>query len=442
MGPRVAFVGAGSVEFTKNLLVDILTFPELADAEIALHDIDPERLDTAEAIARWTNGALGTSATISATLDRRAALAGADYVINMVQVGMHEATLLDFELALRYGLRQTIGDTLGIGGIFRALRTIPVMLGIADDMTHECPDGWLLNYTNPMAMLCWSVYAGSPIQRVVGLCHSVQHTTRRLATIVGVPFEEVTFLGAGINHQSFILRFEHRGEDLYPLLDAAIAGDPELSRTVRVELYRRLGYYPTESSEHSAEYVPWFMRHDKMVERFRIPVGEYVRRSEENLVDYERMRAALAAGEGFEIARSLEYASLIIHSIETGVERMIYGNVRNSGLIDNLPDGCCVEVPCVVDRTGVRPTHVGALPPQLAALNRTFANVCELTVRAALEGSPEHVYHAAMLDPNTSASLTLDAIEVLVDELRAAHAEALPKALRLSQSGERASVGG
>jgi alpha-galactosidase len=430
MSPRIVFIGAGSVEFTKNLVGDILSFPELESSEIVLHDIDPERLEAGAAIARWTTDALGAGASISSTLDRRAALDAADYVINMVQVGGHEATLLDFELPLRHGLRQTIGDTLGVGGIFRALRTIPVMLGIAEDMAEGCPDAWLLNYTNPMAMLCWAVYEGSPIDRVVGLCHSVQGTTRRLAEIVGVPFDDVTFLGAGINHQSFILRFEREGENLYPLLDEAIERDPELARTVRVELYRRFGYFPTESSEHGAEYVPWFMRHDAQVERFRIPVGEYVQRSEENLREYERIRAALAAGEGFEIERSLEYASLIIHSIETGAERVVYGNVRNSGLIDNLPEGCCVEVPCLVDRAGVQPTHVGELPPQLAALNRTFANVCELTVRAALDGKPEHVYHAAMLDPNTAASLTLDEIEALVDDLLAAHGDALPDSLR------------
>ena len=430
MSPRIVFVGAGSVEFTKNLLGDILTFPELASSEIVLHDIDPDRLETGVAIARWTNDAVGAAARISSTLDRRAALEGADYVINMVQVGGHEATLVDFEFPLRHGLRQTIGDTLGVGGIFRALRTIPVLLGTAQDMEEGCPDAWLLNYTNPMAMLCWAVYEGSPINRIVGLCHSVQGTTRRLAELVGVPFDEVTFLGAGINHQTFILRFERRGENLYPLLDAAIERDPELARTVRAELYRRLGYFPTESSEHGAEYVPWFMRHDELVERFRIPVGEYVRRSEENMHRYERIRSALAAGEGFAVGRTLEYASLIIHSIETGTERVVYGNVRNSGLIDNLPPGCCVEVPCLVDRAGVQPTHVGALPPQLAALNRTFANVCELTVRAALDGKREHVYHAAMLDPNTAATLTLDQIEALVDELFEAHAGALPEGLR------------
>jgi alpha-galactosidase len=437
MPPRIVFIGAGSVEFTKNLLGDILSFPELGAAEIVLHDIDPERLEAGAAIARWTNDALGTRARISSTLDRRAALGGADYVINMIQVGGHEATLLDFEIPLRHGLRQTIGDTLGIGGIFRALRTIPVMLGIAADMQAECPDAWFLNYTNPMAMLCWAVYEGSPVRRIVGLCHSVQGTTRRLAELSGVPFEEVTFLGAGINHQAFILRFERDGENLYPLLDEAIERDPELARTVRVELYRRFGYFPTESSEHSAEYVPWFMHHDELVERFRVPVGEYVSRSEENLQEYERIRAALAAGEGFEIERSLEYASLIIHSIETGAERVIYGNVRNSGLIDNLPDACCVEVPCLVDRTGVQPTHVGALPPQLAALNRTFVNVCELTVRAALEGKLEHVYHAAMLDPNAGASLTLDEIEALVDELLAAHGDAMPEGLRTAAAAVR-----
>jgi alpha-galactosidase len=437
MAPRIVFIGAGSVEFTKNLLGDILSFPELAASEIILHDIDAERLEAGAAIARWTVDALGAGARISSALDRRAALEGADYVINMIQVGGHDATLIDFEVPLRHGLRQTIGDTLGIGGIFRALRTIPVMLGIAADMHEECPDAWLLNYTNPMAMLCWAVYEGSPVGRIVGLCHSVQGTTRRLADLVGVPFEDVTFLGAGINHQSFILRFERDGENLYPLLDEAIERDPELARTVRVELYRRFGYFPTESSEHGAEYVPWFMRHDELVERFRISVGEYVQRSEENLREYERIRAALAAGEGFEIERSLEYASLIIHSIETGAERVIYGNVRNSGLIDNLPDGCCVEVPCLVDRAGVQPTRVGPLPPQLAALNRTFANICELTVRAALDGKSEHVYHAAMLDPNAAASLTLDEIEALVDDLIAAHDDALPEGLRTAAAARR-----
>ena len=294
---RIAFIGAGSVEFTSNLLGDLLTFPELADATIALHDIDPERLDTAEAMARWTCGALGAGATIEAHLDRRAAIDGCDHVINMIQVGGHAATLIDFEVPKRFGLRQTIGDTLGVGGIFRALRTIPVMLDIAADMAELCPDAWLLNYTNPMAMLCWATYAGSPIQRVVGLCHSVQWTTRGLAEIVGVPYEEVDYLGAGVNHQAWILRFARDGRGSLPAARRRrSSGDPELRRRVRVEMYRRLGYFPTESSEHSAEYLPWFMRSDEMIERFRVPVDEYVRRSEENLELYDEMRRTLAAG--------------------------------------------------------------------------------------------------------------------------------------------------
>ena len=424
---RIAFIGAGSIEFTRDLLGDLLSFDDLGPLEIALHDIDPERLATAEAMARWTAEQLGAAPAFSTHLDRREALAGADFAFNMVQVGGHAATLLDFEIPARHGLRQTIADTLGIGGIFRALRTIPVMLGIGRDMAELCPDAWLLNYTNPMAMLCQAYAHGSPHTKVVGLCHSVQHTTRLLAEYVGVPFEEVTFLGAGVNHQSFILRFERDGEDLYPRLDAAIAADDELQRKVRVEMYKRFGYFPTESSEHSAEYLPWLMRDDAALEHFRVPVDEYVRRSEENLAVYEDLKTRLAEGGGFEIEQSVEYAPLIVHAMVTGQPQVIYGNVVNEGLIDNLPAGACVEVPCVVDRTGVQPTRIGSLPPQCAALNRTFLNVVELTVRAALEGSREHVYHAAMLDPNASGSLDLDTIRTICDELIDAHGDALPR---------------
>jgi alpha-galactosidase len=430
MRPRIAFVGAGSVEFTKNLLGDILAFPELAEASIALHDIDPERLETAEAMARWTNGALGARAEITSHLDRRAALDGADFVVNMIQVGMHAATLVDFDVPRRFGLTQTIGDTLGIGGIFRALRTIPVVTAIADDMAEICPNAWLLNYTNPMAMLIWAIYEHSPTTKVVGLCHSVQYTTRELAALVGVPYEQVSYLVAGVNHQAFVLKFERDGEDLYPRLAAAIDADPEMSRRVRVEMYRRLGYYSTESSEHAAEYVPWFMRDPQTIERFRIPVDEYVRRSEEALEEYAEARRRLAVGESFTIERSVEYGSLIIDSVVTGTPRVIYGNVRNDGLIDNLPAGSCVEVPCLVDANGVQPVRVGAIPPQLAALNRTFLNVCELTVRAALEGRRDHVHHAAMLDPRTAASLPLETIAEMVDALIAAHADLLPETIR------------
>ena len=427
---RIAFIGAGSIEFTRDLLGDLLGFTELGPLEIALHDIDDERLHTAEAMARWTAGQLDAAPVISTHPDRRSALEGADFAINMIQVGGHEATLKDFEIPARHGLRQTIGDTLGIGGVFRALRTIPVMLGIGRDMAELCPDAWLLNYTNPMAMLCQAYAHGSPHTKIVGLCHSVQHTTRKLAELTGTPFEEVTFLGAGVNHQAFILRFERDGEDLYPKLDAAIAADPELQRTVRVELYRHFGYFPTESSEHSAEYLPWLMHDDAAVEHFRIPIDEYVRRSEENLELYEELKAALRNGRGLEIERSLEYAPLIIHAMTTGEPEVIYGNVINDGLIDNLPHGACVEVPCAVDRTGVQPTRVGSLPAQCAALNRTFLNVVELTVRAALEEDRALVHQAALLDPNASASLDLDTIRTVCDELLAAHADALAPGLR------------
>jgi alpha-galactosidase len=427
---RIAFIGAGSVVFTKNLLTDILEFPELHDVEIALHDIDPDRLDAAEAMAAYVAREQGASARISAHEERRAALDGADYVLNMVQIGGHEATLRDFELPTRSGLRQTIADTLGIGGIFRTLRTADHMLSLGNEMAELCPSAWLLNYTNPMAMLCWLVYGGTPTSRVVGLCHSVQFTIEELSRIVGVPAEEVVFLAAGVNHQAFILRFEHDGETLYPRLDERIAGDPELQRRVRVALYQRLGFFPTESSEHAAEYVPWFMRHDDELERYRIPVDEYIRRSEKNLDEFARVKEELARGEAIPLRRSNEYASLIIHSIETNAPRVIYGNIRNTGLLPTLPQDACVEVPCLVDATGVHGVPVPDYPAQLAALNRTFLNPVELTVRAVLEERPELVRVAAMLDPNAGATLTLDEIDALVDALTAAHGDALPSALR------------
>jgi alpha-galactosidase len=427
---RIAFIGAGSVVFTKNLLTDILEFPELRDVEIALHDIDPDRLDAAEAMAAYVAREQGASPRISAHEERRAALDGADYVLNMVQIGGHEATLRDFELPTRSGLRQTIADTLGIGGIFRTLRTADHMLSLGNEMAELCPPAWLLNYTNPMSMLCWLVYGGTPTSRVVGLCHSVQFTIEELSRIIDVPPEEVVFIAAGVNHQAFILRFERDGETLYPRLDERIAGDPELQRRVRVALYQRLGFFPTESSEHAAEYVPWFMRHDDELERYRIPVDEYIRRSEKNLDEFARVKEELARGEAIPLRRSNEYASLIIHSIETNTPRVIYGNVRNTGLLPTLPQDACVEVPCLVDATGVHGVPVPDYPAQLAALNRTFLNPVELTVRAVLEERPELVRVAAMLDPNAGATLTLDEIDALVDALTAAHGDALPSALR------------
>jgi alpha-galactosidase len=428
--PKIAFIGAGSVVFTKNLLGDILSFPELQECTISLHDINAERLETAEAIARWTANELGATPRIEAHLDRRAALDGAGYAVNMVQVGGHRATLLDFDIPKKYGLRQTIGDSHGVGGIFRALRSIPVMSAIARDMEQVCPEAVMLNYTNPMSMLCWAWFASSPV-RIVGLCHSVQYTTWQISQYAGVDYDEVTYLGAGINHVAWILRFEHNGRDAYPLLRRAIEeGRVPEDDLVRAELCRRLGYFVTESSEHNAEYSAHFIPHAGEVERLHIPLDEYVRRSEENLGEFAAVRDQLRRGEPFEIERSAEYASLIIHAMETGRPQVIYGNVSNHGLIDNLPEGCCVEVPCLVDKNGVQPTRVGALPPQLAGMSRQHVAVQELTVRAALEGRREHVYHAAMLDPLCAASMPLERIWAMVDELIEAHGEALPDGIR------------
>jgi alpha-galactosidase len=427
---RVAFIGAGSVVFTKNLLGDILAQPALRDVEIALHDIDDDRLETAAAMARWVAGERGARPEITTHVDRGGAIDGADFVINMVQIGGHDATLRDFEIPERYGLQQTIGDTLGIGGIFRALRTAPHMLALGREMAELAPEAWLLNYTNPMAMLCELVYQGTPTQKVVGLCHSVQFTVRDLAELVGVPEDEVTFLSAGINHQAFLLRFEHEGESLYPRLDDRIAGDPELQRRVRVALYRRFGYFQTESSEHAAEYVPWLMHDDDERERYRIPLREYVRRSEENLVEFARVRELLVRGDAMPLEPSNEYAATIINSMVTGEPSVIYGNVPNTGLIPGLPEGTCVEVPCVVEHNGLRPTQVLDYPPQLAALNRTYANVVELTVRAVLDERSDYVRIAALLDPSTSAVLTLDQVDALCAELTLAHGDLIPPALR------------
>jgi len=440
---RIAFVGAGSVVFTRNLLADVLELPALGGIEIALHDVDARRLETAAAMARHVADARGASPRITAHAERHAALDGADFVVNTVQVGGHAATLTDFDVPARYGLRQTIGDTLGIGGIFRALRTAEHMLALGHELPELCaPGAWLLNYTNPMAALCELVYRGTPTTNVVGLCHSVQFTVEELCRIVEVPEEDVTFLSAGVNHQAFLLRFERDGESLYPRLDHRIASDPELARRVRVALYRRLGFFPTESSEHAAEYVPWLLGHDDEIERYRIPVGEYVRRSEANLEEYERVRSALERGDAMPLRRSNEYAATIVNSIVTGAPSVIYGNVPNDGMIPGLPDGACVEVPCLVDATGVRPTPVPSYPPHLAALNRTYVNVVDLTVRAVLDRRPDHVRHAAMLDPNTAATLTLDEIDALCDELTDAHGDLIPPALRVTHELRRSATRG
>jgi len=324
-----------------------------------------------------------------------------------------------------------MADTLGIGSIFRALCTIPALLELARDLHEVAPDAWLYNYTNPMAALVWAIYAGTAHQRVVGVCMSAENTAQQLAELVGVPFGEIAYLAGGINHQSWILRLEHGGQDLYPRLRQIVRDDPDgLGRRVRVEIFKRFGYFPTESSEHNADLVPWFLPHEDQVRRFRIPVNEYLHRSERNLGSYAETRRKFQAGEPLGLERGGEYAPQIIHSIETGTRRMVYGNVRNGGSIGNLPEDCCVEVPCLVDRAGVQPTHVGSLPPQLAALNRLYLNVCELTVRAALEERRDLVYQAALLDPSTAATLSIDEIVRVCDELIGAHGDLIPAGIR------------
>jgi alpha-galactosidase len=448
---RIVFIGAGSTVFARNLMGDILSFPELSSSTIVLHDINDERLRTSEIVGHKIIETLGVSATIEATTDRRAALAGANYVITMFQVGGYKpSTVIDFEIPKKFGLEQTIADTLGIGGIMRGLRTIPVILDICRDMEELCPDALLLNYVNPMSMLCWAISRNSTI-KTIGLCHSVQHTAHQLAEDLGIDADTVEYRCAGINHMAFYLDFQQRqGKDLvdlYPriaerarVFPMPTRGDVErsdggfdgLSDAVRYEMFKRLGYFVTESSEHFSEYVPWFIKSGRsdLLDKFGIPLDEYPRRCERQIEGWEALRTRLENPEArVRVVQSMEYGSGIIHSMETGQPRVVYGNVPNRGIISNLPDDCCVEVPCVVDASGITPTHIGALPPHLAALMQTNINVQSLTVEAALTGKREHVYHAAMFDPHTAAELDLDQIWALVDELLAAHRGMIPEAL-------------
>ncbi|MEY4015625.1 MAG: alpha-glucosidase/alpha-galactosidase [Actinobacteria bacterium] len=446
---RIVFIGAGSTVFARNLMGDILSFPELSSSTIVLHDINEERLRTSEIVGHKIIETLKVSATIEATTDRRAALAGANYVITMFQVGGYKpSTVIDFEIPKKFGLEQTIADTLGIGGIMRGLRTIPVVLDICRDMEQLCPDALLLNYVNPMSMLCWAISRSSTI-KTIGLCHSVQHTAHQLAEDLGIDADSIEYRCAGINHMAFYLDFQQRQGnelvDLYPriaeranIYPMPTRGDVErsdggfdgLSDAVRYEMFKRLGYFVTESSEHFSEYVPWFIKSGRsdLLDKFGIPLDEYPRRCERQIEGWETLRTRLENPDAkVRVVQSMEYGSGIIHSMETGQSRVVYGNVPNKGIISNLPDDCCVEVPCVVDASGITPLQIGALPPHLAALMQTNINVQSLTVEAALTGKREHVYHAAMFDPHTAAELDLDQIWALVDELLTAHRGMIPE---------------
>ncbi|CAN5763768.1 alpha-glucosidase/alpha-galactosidase [soil metagenome] len=426
---KMTLIGAGSTVFAKNIIGDVLSFPELADCVISLYDIDEERLATSKIVARKLASSVNAPATIEATIDRREALRGANYVIAMIQVaGYKPGTVIDFEIPKKYGLRQTIADTLGIGGIMRGLRTIPVLGEIVKEMEELCPDALFLNYVNPMAMNCWASERVSDISSV-GLCHSVQGTAGELARDIGVPAEEINFTCAGINHMAFYHTFERDGEDLYPAIVRVLEeGRQPPGNKVRYEVLKRTGYFVTESSEHFAEYVPWFIKRDRpdLIDELNIPLDEYIARCETQIAKWAGMRDEYEGENPIEHKRSHEYASRIILGMETGQPQVIYGNVPNRGLIDNLPVGCCVEVACLVDRNGIQPTAFGTLPPHLAAMMQTNINVQALTVEAAITGKREHIYHAAMLDPHTAAELSLDQIWRLVDDLIEAHGEYLP----------------
>jgi len=434
---KIALIGAGSTIFAQRLIGDILLTPELAkDTQIALHDIDEDRLRTSEIVTRRITEKLGLKTLVFSSTDRREVLAGSDYVIFMMQVGGYKpSTVIDFEIPKKYGLRQTIADTLGVGGIMRALRTIPVIRDILRDMEEVCPHAILLNYVNPMAMLCMAINQISPGMKMVGLCHSVQGTAEQLANDLNENIEDVDYFCAGINHMSFYLRFEKKQkgikQDLYPRLrEIAEQGSMPKDNLVRYEMLKRLGFFVTESSEHFSEYTPWFIKRDRpdLIEKFNIPLDEYITRCEKQISEWDEQRVSLEnKNQSIEVCQSHEYAASIINGLENGKEVTINGNVSNEGLIDNLPGNISVEVPCLINTNGIQPVRVGALPTHLAALMMTNINVQQLTVEASLSGKKEHVYHAAMLDPHTAAELSVDEIWHLVDDLLEAHGEMIPK---------------
>jgi alpha-galactosidase len=427
---KVAFIGANSIEFGQSDIVDLCTMSELGELEFALFDTNTGLLDQVAALSRMIVEGTGATAAVRAYDKRPQALIGADYVITELEVGGIDATCVDLDVPARYGVRQPSVDTLSIGGIFRGLRTLPVMVELAQEMVAYCPDAWLLNYTNPMAMSVQAVLDATPLRRVVGMCHSVRETHQELAALVGLAPGDVDFLTAGFNHQAFVLRFEHQGTSLYPRLDDALARVETSPRMrLRAELYQRFGFFPT-APDGTAEYFPWIMRHDQEPARLSAVADSAADRA----ADYGRQMADLTRAVTEHAVGPLgstdELAAGFIHAVETGIEREVYATVRNGGLLPDLPDGCCVEVPCKVGAAGVMPTPIGPMPPQLAALCGTFRNVTELTVRAVLSGSRDHVRHAAMLDPNTSATLPMPGIAALCDELLAAHADLLPDSLR------------
>lgn len=427
----------------KNIICDCLQRPALAGCAIRLMDIDAERLAESEIVARKLIATLDVPATVSTTTELGPALDGADFVIVAFQIGGYDpCTITDFEIPKKYGLRQTIADTLGIGGIMRGLRTVPHLWQLCAAMVQYCPDALMLQYVNPMAINTWAITKKFPQIKQVGLCHSVQGTAAELARDLDLDVADIRYRCAGINHVAFYLTFEQlhndgSATDLYPRLKQAYAAghipkpnahNPRCPNYVRYDMLTRLGYFVTESSEHFAEYVPYFIKpgREDIIERYGIPLDEYPKRCIEQIERWRSEAAAYKSAEKIEVEASHEYASSIINSVCTGTPSVIYGNVANDQLIDGLPAGCAVEVPCLVDANGIQPTRIGAMPPQLTALMRTNINVQELTVAALMAEDPDHIYHAAMLDPHTAATLDLDQIKAMTDELLAAHGDWLP----------------
>lgn len=428
---KVTFIGAGSTVFAKNVLGDCLKTPALQEFELAIFDINPERLAESEIMLNHIKNTSGSTCVIKAYSDRKEALRGAKFVVNAIQVGGYDpCTITDFEIPKKYGLRQTIADTVGIGGIFRNLRTIPVMLDFAKDIQEVCPDALFLNYTNPMAVLTnvMNTYGGV---KTVGLCHSVQTCVSDLFKHLDLDATGVQSKIAGINHMAWLLEVSKDGVDLYPEIKRRAREKQKEKHhdMVRYEMMLKFGYYITESSEHNAEYHPYFIKRNypELVDRFNIPLDEYPRRCISQIENWKKLKQELVNNPELHHERSHEYASYIFEAIETNVPFKIGGNVMNTGLITNLPREACVEVSCLVDRNGVTPTFVGDLPPQLAALNRTNINTQLLTIEAAITRKREHIYHAAMLDPHTSAELSIDDIIAMCDDLIEAHGDWLPQ---------------
>ena len=431
---KVTFMGAGSTVFARNVLGDCMCTPALRGLDIALYDIDAVRLDESQKMLDAINRNVQGNATIRSYLgveNRREALRGADFVVNAIQVGLYEpCTVIDFEVPKKFGLRQTIGDTLGIGGIFRALRTIPVMMDFAEDMKAVCPNAWFLNYTNPMAMLTGAMLRMTDI-KTVGLCHSVQVCAKSLFESVGMENDpDVQTKIAGINHMAWLLEITKNGKDLYPEIKArAEALTEKHNNMVRLEIMKRFGYYVTESSEHNAEYMPFFIKdkYPELIDRFNIPLDEYPRRCVRQIEDWKTRSETLTRDPNLSHERTHEYASYIIEAMVTNKPYKIGGNVLNTGLITNLPRNAVVEVPCLVDASGVSPTYIGDLPEICAALNRTNINVQLLTIEAARTLKKECIYQAAMMDPHCQSELSIDDIVRLCDALIEAHKGWLPE---------------